>query len=72
MKKQNVLTLCAAAVLAALVAGCAAAAGGAAREIKTTATEMKFEPAVIEVRAGEKVRFTDKEQGMTGRIVVAR
>lgn len=63
MKKLRFLALWAAAAVVALAAGCTTAGASPAREIRITATEMKFEPAVIEVKAGERVRFTVENKG---------
>lgn len=44
----------------ALVAGCSASG---VREVKIVATEMQYEPAVIQAKAGEKIMFTIQNAG---------
>lgn len=47
--------------LASLLAGCGSASH--AREMTIIATEMKYEPAVIQAKAGETIKFIVVNQG---------
>lgn len=60
--RRGPLALAVMLLVALALTGCSSAVS-ADREVKITATEMKFEPAVIEAKVGEKIKFAIQNQG---------
>lgn len=59
--KRSLLPPGLALALAALLAGCGA--GGGVREIRIVATENRYAPAVVQARAGEKIKLVIENLG---------
>lgn len=59
---RRIRVIGAAVLLAAALAGCSSSSGSE-REVTVIATEMKFEPATIQAKPGEKIKFTVANKG---------
>lgn len=59
---NRVQVLGSALLVAAVLTGCSSSSGSV-REVTLTATEMKFEPALVQARPGEKIKFTVVNSG---------